>query len=471
MPEYDLVCIGCGPAGEQAAVQAGSLGRQVAVVEREARPGGAMVNTGTVASKALRETALLCSALRRRPLPGIEPPVNRSLSIHKLMTQRYRVQYQEHDRIESALERQRVEVYHGHGRMTDRNTVCVEAAGGAETLLRTRYILIATGSSPVRPDHIPFSHRSVVDADGILELARVPGSVIVAGGGVVGCEYACMLAELGVTVTLIDPRDQLLAFIDGECRDHLVRSMLDGGIEIRLNTSVRAVAPQEDDTVTVHLDNGEFASCDVLLWAAGRRSNTENLGLDSIGVRTGQRGLLLVNEHYQTSVPNIYAAGDVVGFPALSSTAMEQGCIAARHMFGIDVDPTLADRRPFGLYTIPAVSTVGLTEKQAAEAGHDVVVGRALYRHNARGRMLGDEQGLVKCVFDAGSRRLLGATIVGEDACELIHLAQFILAFEGGLDDIVQACFNYPSLAELYRSAACDALGVIGARAHHREAA
>jgi NAD(P) transhydrogenase len=468
--EYDLVCIGSGPAGEQAAVQAASHGHRVAVVEREARPGGAMVNTGTIPSKALRETALLCSALRRRPIPGVQPAVDRNLSIHRLMAQRYRVQYQEHDRIERAFDRLGIDVVRGHGRLEDACTVSVEAADGSRTVLRARFILIATGSSPVQPENIPFGHRSIVDADGILELTRIPESAIVVGGGVIGCEYACMLGEIGVSVTIVHPRPELLPFLDQECRDHLVRAMMDESIEIRLNTSVVDARPLEDDRVEVRFDDGETALCHVLLWAAGRESNTARIGLDAAGVRTGKRGLVPVNEHYQTNVGNIYAAGDVIGFPALSSTSMEQGRLAACHMFGIPVPQRLADTVPFGLYTIPAVSAVGLTEHDAREQGLDVVVGRALYRNNARGRMLGDDQGLLKCVFDRRSRRLLGAAIVGEDACELIHLAQFIMLYEGGLDELIGACFNYPTLAELYKHAACDALEALAA-AQRREAA
>ncbi|MHC4427659.1 MAG: Si-specific NAD(P)(+) transhydrogenase [Planctomycetota bacterium] len=464
MEPYDLVCIGSGPAGEKAATQAAYFGHRVAVVEREDRPGGAMVNTGTIASKALRETALLCSALRRRPLPGVTAELDHNLSIHKLMAQRYRVQYQEHDRIERNFDRLGIDVHRGQGRITDRQTVTVETLDGSVIELKTRFMLIATGSTPVRPDHIPFEHSSVVDADGVLDLARVPDSVVVVGGGVIGCEYACSLAEIGVQVVLIDPRDALLGWLDHECRDHLVRAMGDEGIEIRLNTTVQSATPLGDDRIEVRLDEEETLECDVMLWAAGRCSNTEDIGLEKVGITTGKRGLLLVNENYQTIVPTIYGAGDVIGFPALASTSMEQGRVAACHMFGIDFKRKLADTVPFGLYTIPSISSVGLNEAQAKEKGLDIVVGRAAYRFNARGRMLGDEEGLVKCIFDARTRRLLGTSIVGHDATELIHLAQFLIGNECGIDDLIDACFNYPSLSELYKYAAYDALGALNSR-------
>jgi NAD(P) transhydrogenase len=465
---YDLICIGCGPAGEKAATQAAYFGHRVAIVEREASPGGAMVNTGTIASKALRETALLCSAFRRRPLPGWECTVDHSLSVAKLMAQRYRVQYQEHDRIERSLAQAGIQVHRGHGRIVDRNTVSVEAIDGSTTTLKTKFILIATGSSPLRPDHLPFGNSRIVDADEILDLNHIPDTMLVAGGGVIGCEYACMFAEIGVSVTLAEAAAAVLPFVDSECRDHLLRSMGDAGIDIRLNTSIAEAVVDEGDSVCARADDGDEIRCDVLLWTAGRCSNTYDMGLDDLGIALGTRGLIEVDEQYQTNVPGIYAAGDVIGFPALASTSMEQGRIAACHMFGIGFKTKLAATVPFGMYTIPAVSTVGLTEQQAAEAGRDVVVGRALYRHNVRGRMLGDENGIMKCVFDRRTRQLVGTTIVGEVAAELIHLAQFVISNEGGIEDFIDGCFNYPSLSELYKYAAYDALQAIASSGAER---
>ncbi len=471
MSEYDLICIGSGPAGEKAATQAAYFGHRVAIVERASSPGGAMVNTGTIPSKSLRETALLCSAFRRRPLPGTECTIDHKLSVAKLMAQRYRVQYQEHDRIESSLDSAGIQVIRGFGRIAGPNSVIVETSGGAQTTLQTKFILIATGSSPARPDHIPFDHPNVVDADDILDLAHVPDSIVVVGGGVIGCEYACTFAEIGVAVLLIHPRDELLGFVDAECRSHLLRAMSDEGINIRLNTSIRDVTARNEGPVSAYADDGEEFRADILLWTAGRYSNTADIGLDKGGITPGKRGLIEVNDRYQTSVPNIYAAGDVIGFPALASTSMEQGRIAACHMFGIEFKTQLADNLPFGLYTIPAISTVGLNEQQATDKGLDFVVGRALYRSNARGRMLGDEQGIMKCVFERSSRRLLGATIVGESATELIHLAQFMIGNDGGINDLVNACFNYPSLSELYKYAGYDALQAIAADSSSQAAA
>jgi NAD(P) transhydrogenase len=469
MERYDLICLGCGPAGEKAATQAAYFRKRVAIVERAARPGGAMVNTGTIPSKALRETALLCSAFNRRPLPGTEFTIDHNLSVAKFMAQRRYIELQEHDRIETSIDRHAIDVHHGRGRLRDRTTVDVAAEDGSVKSLHADYILIATGSSPLRPAHVPFDHPQVVDADGVLELPRLPSSMIIVGGGVIGCEYASIFAEINVEVTLIQTGEAILPFVDPECRQQLVNAMRDRGVDVRLNRRVAAVEPRGERRVSVRLEGGEAIEADALLWAAGRKSNTEDLGLENAGVDLGDRGLVRVNEHYQTNVPNIYAAGDVIGFPALAATSMEQGRVAACHMFGIDFKKGLNRLMPIGLYTIPAISMVGMSHDEAAKAGCEVVIGRALYRYNARGRMLGDEQGLLKCLFDRRTHALLGASVVGEDATELIHLAQCAIAHGGGIEYFIGACFNYPSLHELYKYAAYSALQAIAEEEGRRD--
>lgn len=458
--EYDLICLGCGPAGEKAATQAAYFKHKVAIVERCGRPGGAMVNTGTVPSKALRETALLCSAFNRRPLPGMDFRIDRNFSMSRFMARRHLIEQQEHDRIESSFDMHGIEVFGGKGEIVDAHTVKVTHDDGTTSVLRGRFILIATGSSPVRPAHIPFDHPSVVDADGVLQLSRMPASMVIVGAGVIGCEYASIFAEMNVKVTVVHTQQHVLPFLDAECRDQLVAAMRDRGVEFKVNQSVKGASagPGPDSDVTVHFESGESVSGEILLWAAGRSSNSQGIGLEAVGVKMGQRGLILVDEHYRTNVPSIYAAGDVIGFPALAATSMEQGRVAACHMFGADFKRKLTELMPIGLYTIPAVSVVGLTAQQAVEKGMHVVTGRALYKHNARGRMLGDEQGIVKCVFDQKTRALLGATIVGEDATELIHLAQCVIANGGGIEYFIGACFNYPSLCDLFKYAAYNAL-------------
>lgn len=460
MEQYDLICIGCGPAGEKAATQASYFGHRVAIIEREPQPGGAMVNTGTIPSKVLRETALLCSAFRRRPIPGMDYNIDTKSSMTKFMARRHLAQMQEHDRIEQSIDRHNIAVYRGFGRIIDPNTVQIEDPQGELKTIYGKNILIATGSSPVQPDHIPFDHPRVVDADGVLELEHMPGSMIVVGGGVIGCEYACTFGEIGVNVTLIEPRPEILPFLDIECRDLLIKAMRQEEIDFRLGNAVNTVTAT-DDCVKVQCADGDELEADVLLWAAGRSSNTQNIGLEEIGVELGNRGLVMVNEYYQTNVPSIYAGGDVIGFPALASTSMEQGRIAACHMFNLDFKRSLSKTMPIGLFTIPAVSMVGLTEAQALEKGYNVVVGRANYRTNARGRMLGDYQGLVKCVFDRNTHSLLGATIIGEHAIEMIHLAQCVMIQNVGIEYFIDVCFNYPSLCELYKYAAYDALQTI----------
>jgi len=464
MYEFDLICLGCGPAGEKAALQASIFGRRVAIVERRARPGGAMVNTGTIPSKALRETALLCSAFTRRPLPGTDFRIDRSVSVAKFMAQRHFIEQTEHDRIERSIDRHCIAVFRGHGRLIDPHTVEVRGADNTLTTLRSRFILIATGPSPFRPSHVPVDCPNVVDADGNLDLERIPASLTVVAGGLLGCEYASIFAEMGVKVTLVHSQPNVLPFVDPECRQRLLQSLTVQNVAFEFSKTVSKIEPIHEQLVRVHFETGEAVTAETLLWAAGRSSNTQGIGLEAAGVEVDQGGLIRVNRHYQTSVPTIYAAGDVVGFPALAATSMEQGRIAAHHMFNIDVRSRLTELMPIGLYTIPAISMVGMNVEQAEQAGHEVVVGRALYRDNVRGRMLGDEQGLLKCVFDRHSRALLGATIVGEDATELIHIAQCIMNFHGGIDDFIDACFNYPSLSELYKSAAYDALQAMSER-------
>ena len=446
--EYDLICIGSGPAGEKAATQAAWYGKRVAVVERAYRPGGAMVNTGTLPSKSLRETALVCSILRRRALPGISFDLDRSLSVPRFMARRLLIEQQEHDRIENSFDRRGITAVQGYGRLLDAHTVEVCPKHGEVQRLTTENVLIATGSSPLRPEHIPFTPQVIVDADTVLEIQTLPQSIIIVGGGVIGCEYASIFAEIGVEVTLVHPRDAVLPFVDRDAAAQLTDAMRKNGVNFHLNCSVKSAMVAADNRAHVELADGDTLTGDVMLWAAGRTSNTAGIGLEELGVHMSDRGAIRVSDTYQTNVASIYAAGDVIGFPALAATSMEQGRIAACAMFGFDFKQALAETMPMGLYTIPAVSMVGMIEAEAQEDEIDTVIGIARYRDNARGRMLGDDQGLIKCVFDRRTQRLLGATIVGEDATELIHVAQFTIVHEGGINDFINACFNYPSLSE-----------------------
>lgn len=456
---YDLVVIGSGPAGERAALMAAGAGRRVAIVERCPHPGGAMVNTGTIASKVLRETALLCSALRRRPLPGVRGEFEGQLSFRRLLARTTLVRLEEHDRIERSIDRAGIDVLRGHGRIAGERMIEVRGADGLLLELRTEHLLLAPGSRPHRPDIVDFSSPAIVDADGILELDRMPRSLVVVGGGVIGCEYACIFAELGVETTLLEPRDALLPFLDAEIRSVLAERMRDLGISIRFNAAVASARPHADGGAHVVRRDGSEHRSDLVLWALGRSGNTEDLGLERVGLVPDARGLLAVDADFRTSVPWIWAAGDVIGFPALASTGQEQGRLAAVRMFDL---PRPGPGRPsalvpMGIYTIPAIGAVGITEEEARAKGIATLVGRARYRNNPRGRMLGDDTGLCKLVFAEEDGRLLGASIVGEDATELVHLAQTAMALGAGLDYFVDACFTYPSLGDLLKYAAIDA--------------
>ena len=461
MWQYDLLCIGAGPAGEKAALVAAKFGRRVAIIERESRPGGAMVNTGTVASKALRETALVASAMRRRPIPGCDASVPKGLSMQRFMARRTLVQMEEHDRIEDGLEAAGVEIIRGRGEMVDEHTVRVHRIDGSTTTLTTDFTLIATGSSPSRASCVDFTHPAIVDADGILELATMPHSLVIVGAGVIGSEYASIFAELDVEVTLIEPRNALMRFLDEDIRTVLTHGMEDVGIRICFGKNATKVEGLADGRARVTLCDGETIDADCALWSLGRNGNTRGLGLETLGVMPDDRGNLKVDSHFRTTCMSVFAAGDVIGFPALASTSMEQGRVAACHMFGVPFHTRLADTVPMGIYTIPAIGAVGLNEEDARNGGRDIVVGRAHYRDNARGRMLGDDRGLLKAVFDRRTHALLGVSVVGEDATELVHFGQLAITSCHGIEHLLETCFNYPSLTELYKAAAADALNAL----------
>lgn len=463
MRSYDLISIGSGPAGEKAALVAAQYGRRAAIVELMPRPGGAMVNTGTVASKVLRETALVASALRRRPIPGYENIMPKGISMQRFMARRTLVQMEEHDHIEERLEGSGVEIIHGRGEIVDANTVRVTCDDGSSHLLTTEFILVATGSSPARGRNIDFSHPAIVDADGILELESMPHSLTVVGAGVIGSEYASIFAELGVDVSLIEPRDTIMRFLDEEIRRVLVHGMEDAGINLRFGRGVASVAGIDGDRARTTLDDGSVIDSDCVLWSLGRSGNTRGLGLERIGIAPDERGNIKVDAHYRTACQSVFAAGDVIGFPALASTSMEQGRVAACHMFGIPFLTRIADTVPMGIYTIPAIGAVGLTEAEALGGGRDIVVGRAHYRDNPRGRMLGDDQGLLKAVFDRRTRALLGVSVVGEDATELVHFGQLAIQSGHGIQHLAEMCLNYPTLTELYKAAAFDAMAALAA--------
>lgn len=457
MFDFDLVVIGSGPAGEKGAVQAAYFGKRVAVVEKEDAPGGAAVHTGTLPSKTLRETALFICGYRQRQLYSVSFALDPALAVPTLLSRKDAVRAHEVARIRQNLSGHGVELVPGTARIVDAHTVEVAQAAGTRAL-SAAFILIATGSLPHRPAGVDFPDPRIDDSDEVLTLDHMPHRMVILGGGVIGCEYACMFAALGVRITLVEPRAHLLPFLDFEITDALRASMVDLGIDLRLQESSTSVA-REGDEIVVELASGARLACDRALLTAGRRGATDGLGLEAVGVGLNDRGYIAVDAAYRTSVPSIYAAGDVVGFPGLASTSMEQGRVAACDAFGFDYKRQVSDLLPYGVYTIPEVSCVGLSEQDARAAGTPVVCGRASYAENARGNIIGDTRGLVKLVFDLESRRLAGTHVIGDLAAELVHIGQATMALGGTVDTLVDMVFNYPTLAECYKYAAYDALG------------
>jgi NAD(P) transhydrogenase len=465
---YDLVVIGAGPAGEKGAVQAAHCGARVALVERTPYPGGAGINTGTVPSKCLREAALYYSGLRQRGLYGIDYALRDNLSVPDFLYRAHSVIATERALLAANLERNGVAVLQGDATLADPHTIQVRSPDGDVRSLRAAVILVATGAAPHHPPGIPFDHPRVFDSDEILrDLERIPASMAVVGGGVIGCEYAATFTALGVHVTLIDGRERLLPFVDAELATRLQAQLEALGLQCRFRERVTAVQP-EDDAVRLQLGSGTAVEAEIALFAAGRTSNTRGLGLEAVGVQLGARGLILVNEHYQTSVPTIYAAGDVIGFPALASTGMEQARVAMAHAFDLAYKQRVATVQPLAVYTIPELAMVGLTEAACQAQGLTYLVGRAFAEKNPRGQIIGDSSGMLKLLFAPADKRLLGVHHLGEQASELVHIGAQVLAAEGTIDAFVEAVYNYPSLADLYKYAANDGLDALDVwRAQH----
>jgi NAD(P) transhydrogenase len=465
MDRYDLVVIGAGPAGEKGAAQAAYFGKRVAIIEREPFPGGAGINTGTVPSKTLRETALYFSGLRQHSLYGIDFHVQSDLTVKELMYRQQEVVRSLRQVVTQNIERHQIDVVQGEASFEDPHTLRVTAEGQPDRLLHGDIVLIATGSVPTRPPNVPFTDARVHDSDEILELERLPRTLAVVGAGVIGCEYTTIFAALGIKVSLIDGRDRLLGFLDAELADQLRLQMGILGVDLRLKENVARYTPQADG-VRLELKSGGHLVVDQVLVAAGRVAKVQSLAIDRAGLAVNQRGLLTVNERYQTSVPHIYAAGDVVGFPALASTSMEQARVAMVQAFDLPKYKTrVAPVFPLAVYTIPEVAMAGETEETCKQNNIDYCVGRAYYRTNARGQISGDLNGLVKLVFRYPDKLLLGVHIIGENAAELVHIGLMALQTEITIDMFVNTVFNYPSLGDAYKYAAYDGLGAVQRRA------
>ena len=464
MNHFDVIAIGGGPGGERAAVQAAKAGRRAAIVERERVVGGTCINWGAIPSKTLRESALFVHGLTRNRLHGIRCELPASISVPDFMYREQVVVQRELELLNRALRRYAVEVFEGHGRLVDEHTVAVVGRDGRQrTRLRGDVIVLATGTTPHRPADVPFDEQHVFDSDTILKLPHMPRSMVVLGAGVIGTEYGAIFAALGLQVTLVDTRPALLPYLDREIAELLRQELRRlGVVYVPAERYARIERVQgeagEPSLVRCHTRTGNVLEADVLLYCVGRDGNTANLGLDVVGLEANERGLLKVDGNFRTAVPHIYAVGDLIGYPALASTSMEQGRQAMRHAFDIPGPMARTAHLPFAIYSIPEVSYIGLSEEAATRAGQRYVVGRGRYDMNPRGQISGDTGGLLKLLFAADDLRLVGAHMVGQGASELIHVAQGALQSGTTATALAQTLFNYPTLADLYRHAALDAL-------------
>jgi NAD(P) transhydrogenase len=457
---FDLIVIGSGPAGEKGAAQAAYFGKRVALIEKAPHLGGAGFNTGTVPSKTLRETALYFSGLRQRGLYGIDYALHDGLTVGDFMYRKQIVVEDAWRTIHQNLERHQIDLVWGEARFLDSHTISVKLRDGGESRLTADVFLIATGSSPFQPAGIPFDHRLIYDSDTILEMHGIPKSMAVIGGGVIGTEYASIFSALGVQVTLVDTRDRLLPFVDAEIAERLRAHLSSLGLRFVFNTRMAGLQP-EHDHVKLNLSNGESFNCDCLLFAAGRSGNVQGLNLEAIGMQLGERGTIKVSDKYQTNLPHIYAAGDVIGFPALASTSMEQARVAMVHAFNLQYKEAVSSTIPLAVYAIPEISMVGLTEDECKAKNIPCLVGRALYERNPRGQIIGDTSGMLKLVFSPADKKLLGVHLIGEMASELIHIGAHVMTAGGTIDEFIHAVYNFPTLADSYKYAAYDGLGTL----------
>jgi NAD(P) transhydrogenase len=456
MTQYDLIIIGSGPAGRSAAIQAGKLKRRVLVIDRRDQLGGVSVHTGTIPSKTLRETVLNLSGWRERSFYGRAYRVKDDIEAQDLKSRLHKTLDYEVDNLEHQFNRNHVETLNGFARFIGPNEIEVATEAGETMRLTADKFLISTGTKTHRPSNVPFNGTTVVDSDEFLELAQIPRSLIVVGAGVIGVEYATMFSALDVRVTLIEPRETFLDFIDKTIIHEFTHQIRDNGVDLRLGSAIDKVE-DAGEHVEVTLENGRHVRAEMLLFAAGRVGATDKLNLEALGLTTDHRGRIEVDRKtYQTAVPNIYAAGDVIGHPSLASTSVQQGRVAACH--ALDT-PTLPESPwfPYGIYSVPEVSTCGMSEEELQERGIPYEVGVARFRETSRGHIMGLEHGMLKMLFSLKTRRVLGVQIVGEGATELIHIAQAVLNLKGTVDYFVQNTFNYPTLAEAYKIAGLDA--------------
>lgn len=461
MKHYDLAVIGTGPAGQKAAIQAAKLGKSVCIIEKNDVVGGVAVNTGTIPSKALREAALHLTGASQRGLFGQSYRVKRKITIADLIAVSQRVIRHEWDVILDAFDRNNIDLVWGAAHFEGPNLLQIVRAEETEMVTAEKF-LIAIGTRPARPEDVPFDDETVFTSDEILKLNHLPKSMIVVGGGVIGTEYACIMATLGIQVTMLEGRNHVLGFLDEEIAESFQYQMRQAGITLRLGEKVAKIerlSPGASNGVAVQatLESGKKLQAQTLLYAVGRQGLCGKLALENVGVTYDDRERLTVSKNYQTEVPHIYAAGDVIGFPALASTAMEQGRQAVCHMFGVEVR-SFSELFPFGIYAVPEISMVGKTEEQLTKAAIPYEAGVAHYKEIARGQLLGDETGMLKLLIHQENRQILGVHIIGTGATELVHIGQAVMAFNGTVEFFIDNVFNYPTLAEAYKIAALNGL-------------
>lgn len=454
--DYDLLVIGSGPAGQRGAVQAAKIRKSVAVIDKREVVGGVCVNTGTIPSKSFKEAVLFLSGYRQRNVYGAGYRVKQDIQMNDLTFRCNHIMSREIEVIKNQLQRNHIDLIQGAAKFVDEHTLEITNASGKNRVTAEKF-LIAVGAKPHRPDNIEFDGKRIFDSDDILEVKDLPRELLVVGGGVIGTEYASMFAALGVQVTIVDGRKRLLGFVDEEIIETLQYHLRSMGVRLQLGEEVlKCYVRKEDNQVVTELKSGKVIVSDVVLFSAGRISASDELDLEKISLPIDDKHRISVNENFQTALPHIYAAGDVIGFPALASTSASQGRKAICHAFDIPSSGDLKVELPYGIYSIPEISYVGMNEQELTDKQIPYETGIARYREIARGHIIGDENGMLKVLFHRQTRQVLGVHIIGESASELIHIGQAVMALKGGLEYLTEAVFNYPTLAECYKVAAYD---------------
>jgi NAD(P) transhydrogenase len=457
--DFDILVIGSGPGGQKAAIAAAKLGRQVAIIERKDMIGGVCLNTGTIPSKTLREAVLYLTGLDQREMYGQAYRVKDEITIADLAARTNHVVGREMDVVRSQLTRNRVRMLTGTGFFADPHTVEVDDGAGRIRTATAEKIVIATGTRPARPKSVDFDERTIMDSDGIIQMEQVPRSMLVAGAGIIGIEYASMFAALGTKVTVVERRDRMLEFCDVEVVEALKYHLRDLSVTFRFGETVASVEARPEGAIAI-LESGKKIPADTVMYSAGRQGASDRLSLDAAGLTADERGRIKVDEFFRTAIPHIYAVGDVIGFPALAATSAEQGRLAAHHACGEPVH-AMTELQPIGIYSIPEISYIGQTEEELTKENVPFEVGIARYRELARGQIIGDSYGVLKLLVSLNHHRLLGVHVFGTGATELVHIGQAVMGCGGTVDYLVDAVFNYPTLAEAYKVAALDAMNKI----------